>query len=156
MRKLVLATFLFSFFLSCQHPRFENRNEWASFPTSFDFDELNVKAIAVLANPTKGTTSILFGNEQASHELKTMELTNNDKKLVLVTWKQGDDPHWFGAKIPGDLLTVEVLQTTTSFENINEVAYKLYQGKELILNTENTSQNDRIVFIKSIKPTIIP
>lgn len=156
MRKIIIISFLLAFLFSCKKPLPENRNDGASLPSSFKFDELKVKAITTLVNTNKGTTSILFGNEQAIKELKREEVTNAEKKLVLVTWQQQEDPRWFGAKIPDHLLMVEVLQTNTIFENINEIQYQLYEGKELTLSTDKTNNTNRVLFIKSIKPSVIP
>ncbi len=156
MKKIIYIATLCALMCACKEINNKKGLSDASLPESFEFSDLNVKAITTLVNTTKGTTSILFGNEEALEELKTKKIANAEKKLVLITWQQGNDPHWFGAKIPEKFLTAEVLQTNTNFENIADVVYSRYEGKELQTNLEEKDFTDRKKYILSIKPAVMP
>jgi hypothetical protein len=60
------------------------------------------------------TMSTLYGNDAARRYARTNSQQNypSGSVLCLVTWEQRDDPHWFGAKIPGGVKSVEFVSTT--------------------------------------------
>lgn len=59
-------------------------------------DQTKLKAIRNFINKAEGTTSILYSEIKEGHERRT-----------LYTWKQEDDPNWFGAKMAGKLISVK-------------------------------------------------
>ncbi len=135
----------------------ENRNEGASLPQSFDFAKMNLKTIGSVINPDLETTSTLYGNYKALQLLKKPESKKaGEKVLVLITWKQHDDPRWFGAKIPSDLKMIEVLKTESDFSEKNKISYQRYDDKNRIVYADNTDNESRVDFITSIKPAVMP
>jgi hypothetical protein len=54
-----------------------------------------------------GTTSILFGNAEAVKDVRSGGTYKAGAALKLVTWRQREDPHWFGGRIPGEVTSVE-------------------------------------------------
>lgn len=61
------------------------------------------------------TISVLFGNATAADVLQGRLPRNGTKlpagaELELVTWRERDDPHWFGARIPDTPVSVETLR----------------------------------------------
>ena len=56
--------------------------------------------------------STLYGNHWHCKKAKDLnKALVGGESFTLVTWKQQPDEHWFGANIPGDLQSVEVLKT---------------------------------------------
>jgi hypothetical protein len=54
--------------------------------------QLEWNPISMLVDRREGTMSLLYGNDAAR---------------ALLTWKQRDDPHWFGARIPGEAVRID-------------------------------------------------
>jgi len=78
------------------------------------------------------TTSILFGNAEAVKDVRSGEPYKDGADLKLVTWKQREDPHWFGGRIPGAVASVEVV----AFES-GGPSYGRFAGSPLLKITEN-------------------
>ena len=100
--------------------------------------------------------STLYGNRLALQ--KTIGFNEElaaDEVFTLITWKQQPDPHWFGANIPGDLQSVEVLKTILNSDTV-VMNYKFYEGKKLALNADPPYQSERIKFILDQKPSVMP
>jgi len=130
-------------------------NNKASLPPSFNFDKMGLKVITSSINKKRHTMSILYGNEQA---LNTAKLDNKSiiagETFALVTWSQQADEHWFGAKIPADLLAVEVIKTTQTGEN--GIQYQRFEGKTLAVNSDTLHRFERINYILGQKPSVMP
>jgi len=125
---------------ACSGKKEENGilNEKASLPAAFDFTKLGLKVITSGINHKKGLMYTLYGKPGL---------------VAMVTWGQQDDPRWFGAKIPGDLQSVELIKTSTDTKTIN---YQKFEGKNLVLKPDTLYQKDRIKFILAQKPSLMP
>lgn len=157
MKRIQYCLIIIGLLCSCQQNHPENRNGAASLPKSFEFSKLGLKTISSVINPRLGTTSTLYGNDNALKELKSLNSdTATEKILVLVTWQQMEDPRWFGAKTPSDLQLVEVMKTKSNFKDYNKVDYSVYEGKNLNSRKDNLKEEDRIKFIRSIQPAVMP
>lgn len=141
---------------SCEHATNADQliNNKASLPESFKLSEMHQKVITSLINHRDSTMSTLYGNEQAGKMLsKAVQANDTDPEFTLVTWHQQEDPHWFGALIPGDLLSVETVHTNTAG---NKSTYQKYNGKNLVKVTDTAGQSSRIRFILAQNSAIIP
>jgi len=138
-------------------PAEELLNKKAAIPTSFNFSKAGLKVITSSINKKEQTMSTLYGNDLA---LKTAISGSKSylpgENLTLVTWKQQDDDRWFGAKIPGDLLSVEVIKTINSSTEGIVTNYQRFAGKELVADTDTAHQQERISYIFSQKPSVMP
>ncbi|MDN5289501.1 MAG: hypothetical protein JWR38_5775 [Mucilaginibacter sp.] len=140
-------------------PSDELLNKKAAIPASFHFDSAGLKVITSSINKKNRTMSTLYGNDLA---LKTAVSGSEDypagENLTLVTWKQQDDDSWFGARIPGDLESVEVIKTTNSTEGmgITVINYQKFEGHELVINPDTLHQQERIKHIFAQKPSVMP
>ncbi|MEN0056292.1 MAG: hypothetical protein AAGC65_21620 [Mucilaginibacter sp.] len=158
IKYLFLAAIVFGVY-ACNHkPTIDElTNPPAALPASFKFDQLGLKVITTFINKKQGTTSTLYGNPLA---LKTAIAGTNQieagEVFALVTWKQQDDQHWFGANIPGNLQQVELLKSTSSIENPIVLSYACYEGKDLTLKADTLNNQDRIKYILSQKPAVMP
>jgi len=65
--------------------------------------------LTVSVDRRAGTTSTLFGNPEAVKDVRNGQQYEENAALKLVTWRQREDPHWFGGRIPGEVLSEEVV-----------------------------------------------
>ena len=131
-------------------------NQKASLPVSFKLSELHQKVITSFINNRKHTTSILYGNNEAQTAASAGKAIGNPGELfTLVTWQQQDDAHWFGARIPGDLISSETLAVADSNSQII-YHYQKFKGKELTKLADTTGNAARVRFILSQKASIMP
>ena len=159
--KITYILFVASLFIlsACNNrkPAEELLNKKAAIPVSFNFSKAGLKVITSSINKKEQTMSTLYGNDLA---LKTAISGSTSyppgENLTLVTWKQQDDDRWFGAKIPGELLSVEIIKTIHSSIGSIATNYQRFTGKELIADTDTAHQQDRIIYIFSQKPSVMP
>jgi len=145
--------------ISCSGPGNDHTqiNQNASLPASFNFKKLGLKVITSSVNKKQGTMSTLFGNEVA---LKSASSENQIKPapnemLALVTWKQQPDNHWFGAEIPNDISTLEILSTMNSKDHLS-VVYEKFAGKFLERSADTTNEVLREKYMLSQRASIMP
>lgn len=154
--KISHCILLLLFTVSACMPAPENINVPASLPEDFQFEKMGLKTIGATINPEAGTNGILYGNNNALTSLKNPALSiKGEKILTLVTWKQRDDPRWFGAKSPYDFLMIEVLKTNNSFNENQKITYELIKGKTFTTHHE-TDTGKRIQLITAIRPAVMP
>ena len=111
MKKLI-ATAVYLLIVGCKS---------AKVPTAEDLfnDEAKVRRLShgdygwvpltVSVDRGAGTTSMLFGNPEAVKDVRSGVSYQENAALKLVTWRQREDPHWFGGRIPGEVVSVEVV-----------------------------------------------
>ena len=68
------------------------------------------KAITTVVDRGSGTTGTLFGNDAAVSAARAGVAYPAGAVVGLVTWQQREDPHWFGARIPGSVVSVEFVE----------------------------------------------
>ncbi len=94
-----------------------------------------------------GTTSILFGSPEAVKAVRDGQPYEENAALKLVTWRQREDPHWFGGRIPGEVLSVEVV-----WHGYGGRGYSRLEGKPLVeVSREDTARADAIVAMKAVR-----
>ncbi len=83
----------------------------SGLPAGVPYGVLDWRAITTVVDRGNeagaGTTSTLFGNDAAVVAARAGTAYPAGAVLGLVTWRQRDDPHWFGARIPGAVVSVE-------------------------------------------------
>jgi len=115
------------------------------------FDAGDLKFISTSMNTIKGTSSALYGNQEALTSLQEEKsLPLNGSILKLVTWKYHDNPQYIGGTITGELLSIETLESDKN-GNVN---YKVKESSKTKSNL--TNKNDRIKYIMSFKPVTRP
>ncbi len=145
---------------ACSAPPLEGAgqlNKAASLPATFDFNKMGLKALTSSVNRRNSTMSTLYGNSTA-FDYVTNTPDNNYRAgsvLALITWKQQEDKRWYGANIPGELLTIEMVKTGADPGN---VSYERYEGQALspAPKTDTLQQNARIRYIMALKPNVLP
>ena len=157
MKNLTVYLIMCVFVVSCNSKKqYEPVNENASLPASFDFNAMNLKVVTSSINHKKQTMMTLYGTDLAIDDLKDNpgKVNGKERILALVTWSQKDDPYWYGAKIPNNLLSVEVIKSKLPFSENTEIVYQKYEGKEL--KKVNADGTNRVSTILSMKPSIMP
>ncbi len=131
-------------------------NTKAALPESPKYNLDGLKVITSFVNKTKGTASTLYGNDLAlKSAIDGNKTVTANEVFTLVTWKQQEDDHWFGAKIPSDVESVEVIKTTSSGNSV-AVNYEQLNGKQLAAKTDTVGQAERIKYILEQKPSVLP
>lgn len=157
MKNLIVYLIMCVLVVSCNSKKeYEPVNQNASLPESFDFNAMNLKVVTSSINHKKQTMMTLYGTDSAIDDLKDTSGKVNGKEriLALVTWSQKDDPYWYGAKIPNNLLSVELIKSRHPLSENSQIVYQKYEGKKL--KKVSADGTDRIRTILSMKPSIMP
>jgi hypothetical protein len=114
--------------------------------------------ITSFVNLKHGTMSTLYGNNIAFNHAGSNGSPQYPVNAVLymVTWKQVPDPRWFGANIPGNIVSVEIVKFNKNSENKIDPVYSCYTGQLLKLTNNIENYNQRIAFITNEKMSVIP
>ena len=131
-------------------------NKEASFPAAFNLSEMGLKVINSSLHPKTETMCTLYGNDVALNAFKGNENLLPGEVIALVTWKQKEDVHWFGAKIPAALQSVEMVKTIAGQPNTMETSYECFEGSKLIRQKDTAGNANRIQYILAQKPSVMP
>ena len=82
-------------------------NDAAKVDAVLPYPVLEWRALTTAVDRSAGTTSTLFGNDAAVTAARTGQAYPAGAVLGLVTWRQKDDPHWFGGRMPDAPVGVE-------------------------------------------------
>ncbi len=88
-------------------------NVQAAVPAGLPYPVMEWKAITTVVDRGAETTGTLFGNDAAVSAARAGMAYPAGAVLGLVTWRQREDPHWFGARIPGAVMSVEFVEVGT-------------------------------------------
>jgi hypothetical protein len=138
-------------------------NRAAALPISLPYQPLGWNAITMYVDPKSHTTATLYGNDTAMQAVRSQAAAMDGQKapayspdavLALVTWAQRDDPHWFGARIPDEPLSVEFVQmAATGRASI----YRRFAGPEFLEDHPAASvAAQRASFMQSLAPAQLP
>ncbi|MES2390026.1 MAG: hypothetical protein V4555_00185 [Acidobacteriota bacterium] len=84
-------------------------NEVAKVSATSPYAVMDWTPISTSVNRGEGTMATLFADESAVKHLRSGVAYGESDQIALVTWKQREDPHWFGARIPGEVVRVEIV-----------------------------------------------
>jgi hypothetical protein len=103
-------------------------NAKAALPDTLPVRPLGWRVLSVALDETAGTMSTLYGDDTAIARARSGSPTFDPSgaTLALVTWARQPDAHWFGALIPGELRSVEIVRA--GLVGALELDYKSYQG----------------------------
>ena len=88
-------------------------NVQAGLGAGLPYPVMEWKAITSVVDRHAETTSTLFGNDAAVSAARAGAAYPAGAVLGLVTWREREDPHWFGARIPGEVVAVEFVEVGT-------------------------------------------
>ena len=141
--------------VNCHHPMKNNDYVFTEPLTDTDRPE-NItglpqeQLITSTINKNQHTHSVLYGNEIAVQHARSGAPGPYPagSVLTLATWSQQDDAHWFGAKVPDHLQSVEVVKVNAN------AAYEQYQSPGW-KKADATLRPDRINYITQLKAAVI-
>jgi hypothetical protein len=97
----------------------------------------------------------LYGNDAAMLAVRTRAAGAAypaGSVLALVTWVQRDDPHWFGARIPGRPQSVEFVLAGSE-----EPVYQRFAGAGLTADQGPAdAAAERTKFVLGLAPAVLP
>jgi len=134
----ILVALLLSFQFSCQ-PKPVVLNQAASITALGELDEnpLLLHAVTTAVDLNKNQMSTLYANQIGANY--AMHFQTNDfptgSQLYQVTWERQPDSLWFGAFIPGKLISVELI----NFENDQLAHYSLFNAELIHQKPSNDS-----------------
>lgn len=138
-------------------------NRAAALPSNLPYQPLGWSAFTMYVDPRTRTTATLYGNDNATRTIQSLRSAPgvagepayiNGAVLALVTWAQRDDPHWFGARIPDQLQTVEFVRVGAA----GVKTYSLYDaaGQQIQHLTDTTTASQRTDFMLGLAPAQFP
>ena len=138
-------------------------NSAAALPASLPYSPLGWSAITMYVDPTARTMAMLYGNDAAMETVQARRAAPADKAggpayqagavLALVTWAQRDDPHWFGARLPGTPQSVEFVQVADG----GQTSYRRFAGTGLIeAHPADGAAMQRTSFVLRLAPARLP
>jgi hypothetical protein len=109
----------------------------APLADSLPVNPLQWRVITSGVDPHDSTMFTLFGKEGGS-------------ALALVTWRQQEDSRWFGARIPAQVLSVELLDRPSN-------VYRVFKGSPLKETTDLKSRDaGRAAYLVSMRAAVMP
>ncbi|MCF0058560.1 cytochrome P460 family protein [Dyadobacter sp. CY356] len=131
-------------------------NESASLADSTKISGvLEGKVITSMVDKKEKTMSTLYGNDIAAEHARSAkdEKYPAGSELSLVTWSQKDDIHWYGANIPGEIKSVEIVK----YVSADSIILESYEGKPLQLKkTDIESADKKIGYITGQRAAVLP
>jgi hypothetical protein len=126
----------------------------ANVLANLPYQPLSWSAITMYVDPKTRTAATLYGNDAAVQAALAGQAAPADAVLALVTWAQRDDPHWFGARIPGVPQSVEFVQVAAAGQTSN---YRRFTGTALVEDSGAASMApQRTSFILGLAPASLP
>lgn len=137
-----------------------SQNKTATLIGDLPFNPLQGKVITSWINKQDATMSTLYGNDLAVQYARTSDQHNYPAGSVLsvVTWKQQDDPRWFGAKIPANVKSVEYVTVKAASNQRPSYSYQSYEGAPLkrTSDQESPTPGDRTTWLLSQRAAVMP
>jgi len=138
-------------------------NRAATLPASLPYQPLAWKAITMYVDPRARTMATLYGNDTAMQTVQARRAAaaggtecpayRAGSVLALVTWAQRDDPHWFGARIPGVPQSVEFVSVAAG----GQTSYRRFAGTGLIEDhSAVAAAAQRTSFAMGLAPARLP
>jgi hypothetical protein len=133
-------------------------NVQAKMPSGMPVPALDWRVISSSVDRTHGATgtmSTLTGNDLAV-KYSGADTYPVGSELALVTWLERDDPHWFGARIPGSFVALETVLVERGADGKIAATYKQYVGDPLRESTDAASAEARKAIILGMRPSVMP
>jgi hypothetical protein len=128
-------------------------NEQAELKGPLPYPIWRWKVLSTGVDRGAGTMYTLFGNEVAVMTARSGQSYPVGSVLAAVTWRQRDDPHWFGGRISGDPVSVEFV--TVNAGTPGSGVYQRFTGSPLRADT-SAPPAGRMQEILSEKAVMLP
>jgi Haem-binding domain/Cytochrome P460 len=128
-------------------------DEGPILPDSLGGRPLRGRLITSFVTPRDSTMSTLYGNGIAASNARSGQTYASGAVLSLVQWRQRDDPHWFGGRIPREVATVELLR----FGAHGQPDYICYAGPRLAKKVLDAhAVEERVQYITAKRASVVP
>jgi hypothetical protein len=159
---LVLIASLFSL-AGCEKPVpavMTRLNDSAALKGDLSVNPLSWQVITSAIDHRNSTMYSVFGNDDAV----TYARSHNDQNypagsiLSLVTWKQTEDPRWFGGMIPDKTQSVEFVEIKADAGHDRVYAYERYTGAPLakVCSETTDAPGERATYLLSQRAAVMP
>jgi hypothetical protein len=141
------------------NPRVVTRlNQDASKVSGVPGAAMHGRVITSWIDKPSATMSTLYGNDVAVNYARK----NSDaaypagSQLSLVTWKQTEDPRWFGGNIPANVVSVEQVSVDAAPEK--KYAYTRYEGEpaKSVESVAAATPNERAAYLLDQRAAVMP
>ena len=130
-------------------------NVEAKLPADMPVPALDWRTVTSSVDRAHGTMAMLTANDKAIFYAGSGNYPAGSV-LALTTWLQRDDPHWFGARIPGTLVSLETVTMEATADGKVTATYKRYAGNPLRDVTDNSSAESRKAAIVAMRYAPMP
>ena len=138
-------------------------NSASALPENLPYPPLGWSAITMYVDPKARTMTMLYGNDAALQTVQARRaapvggpgrpMYQAGAVLALVTWVQRDDPHWFGARIPGTPQSVEFVEVADG----GRKSYRRFAGTRLEEDhPADGAAMERASFLLGLAPALLP
>ncbi|HLK63717.1 MAG TPA: cytochrome P460 family protein, partial [Bryobacteraceae bacterium] len=109
----------------------------------------------------RGAASIstLYGNDSAVQYARSHVDSNYPAgaSVSLVTWNQKDDENWFGARVPGQVKSVEFVNVADGPDQRPAYSYQRYSGSPLTrMGVDPATAEERTAYLLSLRAAGMP
>jgi hypothetical protein len=135
-QNIVLLLFLCVAFTSCspqQNGAAAIINQKASLAGNLPFNPFRWCVITIGVDGQASTMFTLYGNDVATQHARTGPQGPYPvgSQLALVTWFQQEDDHWFGARTPAAIKSIEFIRVEPGNDEGPSYAYRIFDGSPL-------------------------
>jgi len=130
-------------------------NGQAKLPAGLPVAPLEWRTIASSVERAQGKMDLLTGNDLAVRYSGSGSYPEGSQ-LALVTWLQRDDPHWFGARIPGSFVSLEVVTVARGADGKLAASYNRYAGDPARDMTDPAKAEGRKARILGMRAAAMP
>jgi|SRR5579859_2408702 len=130
-------------------------NGQAKLPAGLPVAALEWRTIASSVDRAHGTMDLLTGNDLAVKYSGSGSYPEGSQ-LALVTWLARDDPHWFGARIPGSFVSLELVTVARGADGKLAARYKRYAGEPAREVTDSAAAEGRKTRILGLRAAVMP
>jgi hypothetical protein len=102
-------------------------NGAAKLPEGLPVNPLAWRVVTTMADRARGTMATLTANDRAILCAGIGKYPAGSE-LALTTWGEREDPHWFGARIPGGFVRLELVTVSAGADGKPVTAYRRFEG----------------------------
>jgi hypothetical protein len=126
-------------------------------PDTAVFNPLEWTAITSRIDKSKGTMSILYSGKTAGRDPWTRKVLSIPT-LVLVTWTQTEDEHWYGANIPSVIQSMDLIRGLHNFGlDSDGLNFAHCEGQPLQTKVVDAAYiKERMAYLSSLKASVMP
>ena len=129
--------FVYTMSISGYVGRGDRLNGKAALMPKLPFEPFTAIPITMYVDRTQATISVLFRK------------STRGKELLLITWAEQDDPHWFGARIQGDFVRAEYVHADSGAPSPAYI--RIAKNGSTDSTIDSLTQKDRAIFIEQLK-----